>query len=407
MAMTGYQDVLLKPKVMNCNTVELEARLKQLSIWRENSADDSYNRYSMVNAQKRNYLPSTVTYDMMPSFCKRKVVDESIIKSQPPQVVEFCDPAIISNQRRIGSGRISFNKVYNNHIPKTSYTNISSGTMNTRAAIYDNNSKRNNGIEEKLRLLQQGILDNSHGSHNSTNSSSNSSSTNLSHLFMGGNGQAITGNGSINGGKHGIMPMAKLSNDSGIELPRHLESSRRNRNDLTTHDRLRNTSNYVKRVRSGFLVVSNSKEREGLEKKYEYQNSKLNDEPEWYSCGPTSRLDTIELCGFEEEPSNDDQQSEDATAKDIAELNTDERFRKDCWDNSSVSTVMAACDGDDEADDDSKDNSDSGKPNKEEFTQRYLKNENNNSLISLVCLSIEKQNNDFILILNDGDLYFR
>lgn len=377
----GNHDVLLKPKIMNCDTVELEARLKQLNIWRDNSGgDDGYNRYPAANAtQKRTFLP----YDMMPSFCKRKVVDESIISSQPPQVVEFCDPAIITNQRRIGSGRFSFTKIFNNPMSQGNYSNISSGTIHSRSMNYDG-KKRNSGIEEKLRLLQQGVLDNSHGSHNSTNSSGNSSGTNSSHLFFAGNGQTLNGNGSISG----TMPMNKLSNDSGIELPRHMESFRRNRNDTMSYDRLNNNSNYVKRVRSGFLVVSNSKEREGHDKRYEHQNSKLNDEPEWYSCGPTSRLDTIELCGFEEEAhiGGGEQRKLDTAVKDVNDLHGKERFQKDCWDNSSVSTVMAACEGDDEADDDGKDNTDSNKPNEDVVAarQRFAKVENNHSLISLV-----------------------
>lgn len=60
-------------------------------------------------------------------------------------------------------------------------------------------------------------------------------------------------------------------------------------------------SNYVKRVVSGFLVVSNPKERESEEKYGHHYKNQQNEEPEWFSCGPTSRLDTIELCGFDEE----------------------------------------------------------------------------------------------------------
>lgn len=62
----------------------------------------------------------------------------------------------------------------------------------------------------------------------------------------------------------------------------------------------RANENYVKRVMSGFLVVSKPKSRESEERHYRrYRNT--NEEPEWFSCGPTSRLDTIELCGFDEE----------------------------------------------------------------------------------------------------------
>jgi len=62
----------------------------------------------------------------------------------------------------------------------------------------------------------------------------------------------------------------------------------------------RANENYVKRVMSGFLVVSKPKSKETEERHYRrYRNN--NEEPEWFSCGPTSRLDTIELCGFDEE----------------------------------------------------------------------------------------------------------
>jgi len=51
---------------------------------------------------------------------------------------------------------------------------------------------------------------------------------------------------------------------------------------------------------SGFLVVSKPKSRESEDRHHRrYRNQ--NEEPEWFSCGPTSRLDTIELCGFDEE----------------------------------------------------------------------------------------------------------
>lgn len=56
----------------------------------------------------------------------------------------------------------------------------------------------------------------------------------------------------------------------------------------------------VKPVMSGFLFVSKSKSRDAEERHYRrYRNQ--NEEPEWFSCGPTSRLDTIELCGFDED----------------------------------------------------------------------------------------------------------
>lgn len=58
---------------------------------------------------------------------------------------------------------------------------------------------------------------------------------------------------------------------------------------------------------SGFLVVSNPKDREDKHEKHHRNHQ--NDEPEWFSCGPTSRLDTIELCGFDEDDEQQQQQS--------------------------------------------------------------------------------------------------
>ena len=52
---------------------------------------------------------------------------------------------------------------------------------------------------------------------------------------------------------------------------------------------------------TGFLVVSNPKDRETEESYDQQRKNQQNEEPEWFSCGPTSRLDTIELCGFDED----------------------------------------------------------------------------------------------------------
>lgn len=46
------------------------------------------------------------------------------------------------------------------------------------------------------------------------------------------------------------------------------------------------------------MVVTNSKDR--VKEDNEHHRYK-NEEPEWFSCGPTSRLDTIELCGFDDD----------------------------------------------------------------------------------------------------------
>lgn len=83
-------------------------------------------------------------------------------------------------------------------------------------------------------------------------------------------------------------------------------------------------SNYVKRVVSGFLVVSNPKDRES-EDKYEQQHKTHNEEPEWFSCGPTSRLDTIELCGFDED---DDHHSEKNSSRHSKETVDDDEYKE-------------------------------------------------------------------------------
>jgi len=68
----------------------------------------------------------------------------------------------------------------------------------------------------------------------------------------------------------------------------------------SSEDLSRANENYVKRVMSGFLVVSKPKSRD-VEDRHHRRYRNQNEEPEWFSCGPTSRLDTIELCGFDED----------------------------------------------------------------------------------------------------------
>uniref|UniRef100_A0A1B0BXG6 Uncharacterized protein n=1 Tax=Glossina palpalis gambiensis TaxID=67801 RepID=A0A1B0BXG6_9MUSC len=65
------------------------------------------------------------------------------------------------------------------------------------------------------------------------------------------------------------------------------KSSFKDRHDIVT-------KNYVKPVMSGFLFVSSLKDREA-EQRHEQQCKDQAEEPEWFSCGPTSCLDTIEL----------------------------------------------------------------------------------------------------------------
>ncbi|KAI8037980.1 hypothetical protein M5D96_009021 [Drosophila gunungcola] len=68
----------------------------------------------------------------------------------------------------------------------------------------------------------------------------------------------------------------------------------------SSEDLSRANENYVKRVMSGFLVVSKPKSRD-VEDRHHRRYRNQTEEPEWFSCGPTSRLDTIELCGFDED----------------------------------------------------------------------------------------------------------
>lgn len=61
------------PNMVNCDVIELEARLKRLGICKHNNNSNMKARCN----------------DMMPAFVKRKFMDESIIRSQPPQPLEF------------------------------------------------------------------------------------------------------------------------------------------------------------------------------------------------------------------------------------------------------------------------------------------------------------------------------
>lgn len=109
-------------------------------------------------------------------------------------------------------------------------------------------------------------------------------------------------------------------------------------NDKTGKDRTSGVdigkSNYVKRVMSGFLVVSNPKDRETEEKYEHHYKNQQNEEPEWFSCGPTSRLDTIELCGFDEDDEqqqhlNSDHNSSSASTGGGSIMNADADIHSD------------------------------------------------------------------------------
>lgn len=125
--------------------------------------------------------------------------------------------------------------------------------------------------------------------HNGHNINNNSNMTVLKFFDNGEiSSTQLNGNGRPN------TPVMGLSNNSIRSENDSLKSNE------SVEDLHRANENYVKRVMSGFLVVSKPKSRESEERHYRrYRNQ--NEEPEWFSCGPTSRLDTIELCGFDEE----------------------------------------------------------------------------------------------------------
>uniref|UniRef100_A0A1A9UYN9 Uncharacterized protein n=1 Tax=Glossina austeni TaxID=7395 RepID=A0A1A9UYN9_GLOAU len=232
------------PIIIDCCVIELEARLKRLKIWK---SSDSMTDYRNSGGNGGNGCASSVDMnnnngksgwnDMMPAFFKRKVMDESIIRSQPPQPFEFKDPAIISNQRRIGSGRLQSNKWSDIYMASQHYNN-------------NNSAEMRNGDLGKLFV--------------------NRSSKSAVHL------KTVM-----------FFRYFPVSTD-GTE-----SEEKSSFKDIVT-------KNYVKPVMSGFLVVSSLKDREA-EQRHEQQSKDQFEEPEWFSCGPTSRLDTIELCGFDDD----------------------------------------------------------------------------------------------------------
>lgn len=65
------------PNIVDCDVIELEARLRRLNIWKSMNHEDN------TSCRKQQWARSN---DMMPAFFKNKsILDESIIKSQPPQ----------------------------------------------------------------------------------------------------------------------------------------------------------------------------------------------------------------------------------------------------------------------------------------------------------------------------------
>ncbi|XP_037711060.1 protein cup isoform X2 [Drosophila subpulchrella] len=241
------KESFVMPRIATCDDIELEARLRRMNLWRTSDGTRFRARSSTNNS-------STNNNECMPAFFKNKnkpqlISDESIIQSQPPQPqTEFQDPAIV-NQRRIGSGRFNHSKWGYNDGDYHSY-------HNGKPHMEELNPKHQN-------------------------------SSNMSVLQFFDNGEIS----SLPRGRPNTPVMGMSNNRSENETLQSNESS---------EDLSRANENYVKRVMSGFLVVSKPKSRESEDRHHRrYRNQ--NEEPEWFSCGPTSRLDTIELCGFDEE----------------------------------------------------------------------------------------------------------
>ncbi|KMY88571.1 protein cup [Drosophila simulans] len=242
------KESFVMPRIATCDDIELEGRLRRMNIWRTSDGTRFRTRTTNLNVNNNNN-------ECMPAFFKNKnkthlISDESIIQSQPPQPqTEFQDPAIV-NQRRIGSGRLNHSKWGYNDEDYHSYHNGKSQHME------EVNSKNQNS--KNMTVLQ--FFD--------TGEISSQPQRRPNTPVMG-----MSINRSENDTLH--------SNESSEDLSRANE-------------------NYVKRVMSGFLVVSKPKSRD-VEDRHHRRYRNQNEEPEWFSCGPTSRLDTIELCGFDED----------------------------------------------------------------------------------------------------------
>ncbi|ALC38733.1 cup [Drosophila busckii] len=231
------------PRIATCDDIELEARLRRMNLWRGMESGQA----PITRSFKPRTNSNNSNNECMPAFYKNKnkqlLTDESIIQSQPPQQQqEFQDPAI-ANQRRIGSGRLS-------HTKWTSYNNDYKPMSNY------NNHQSNSHMEELK--------------HNNNNN-------NNKKYFD-------------NGDKLNTRP----------NTPNNRSESESVKSNESLEDLNRANENYVKRVMSGFLVVSKPKSRDAEERHHQRRYRNQNEEPEWFSCGPTSRLDTIELCGFDE-----------------------------------------------------------------------------------------------------------
>ncbi|XP_017026164.1 protein cup [Drosophila kikkawai] len=244
------------PRIATCDDIELEARLRRMNLWRTSDGTRFRPRPSTNGLAMNNN-----NNECMPAFYKNKakpqmISDESIIQSQPPQPqTEFQDPAIV-NQRRIGSGRFNHSKWGSNagdyHHSVTSY-------HNGKPPMDELKNVKHQSGNSNMTVLQ--FFDNG----------------DISSSQMGRPNTPVMGMSNNNRGENETLK----SNESSEDLSRANE-------------------NYVKRVMSGFLVVSKPKSRD-MEEKHHRRYRNQSEEPEWFSCGPTSRLDTIELCGFDED----------------------------------------------------------------------------------------------------------
>ncbi|XP_034669982.1 protein cup [Drosophila subobscura] len=253
------KESFVMPRIATCDDIELEARLRRMNLWRTTADSTRFRSRSNPTSNLHTNNNHNNNNECMPAFYKNKnkpqlISDESIIQSQPPQPqTEFQDPAIV-NQRRIGSGRF-------NHSTKWPYSSADYHPYNkTKPHLDEANLKHQNG-------------------------------GNMTVLQFFDNGEISSSKMSQPNGRPNTPVMGMSNNRSDNETMMSNESS---------EDLSRANENYVKRVMSGFLVVSKPKSRETEERHHRrYRNQ--NEEPEWFSCGPTSRLDTIELCGFDEE----------------------------------------------------------------------------------------------------------
>ncbi|EDW12547.2 protein cup [Drosophila mojavensis] len=263
------------PRIATCDDIELEVRLRRMNLWRNADGASIVRGTNSFRPRVNLHNPN----ECMPAFYKNRnkqqlITDESIIQSQPPQPhQEFQDPAIV-NQRRIGSGRLS----------------------HTRWAFNNNNNNNNNdykSIHSYNNNHQPNSMGKSHMVDMKYQNNNNSSNMTVLKFFDNGEISSTQLNGTQLPNGRPNTPIMGMSNNSRSE-----NESLKSNESIEDLNRANETS--VKPVRTGFLFVSKSKSRDAEERHYRrYRNQ--NEEPEWFSCGPTSRLDTIELCGFDED----------------------------------------------------------------------------------------------------------